>query len=788
MLYSELTIAQPYTVSPTIPDFTDLDAPCVDATYGDTQNPYFIHGLASGRHTLITEQGTDPNTDNKLSLLPSGESKVIRLGDAKVQAQAESISYKFIVDKDSSVLMLKYAIVLQHPMHAHENQPRFIVEILDENGDLVDSCARYDVSAANDLEGFHENKEEKNGMITLWRDWTDVGLDLSQYSGKAVQVRFTTYDCALGAHFGYAYFTAKCIPNKLIMSGCDGQEVTITAPDNFFSYVWHDGSLGQTKTEKVYNNDINISCEITSVMGCKFTLNALISSKYIPVQDIIIYDTVCEGDPYIRDQYFIPPQEPGDHVFYTTFINPQQCSDDYSSTLFLYVEQRYTIYEAAICKDEGYSDEHGFFFSDTTSPGFYTDTIKTLTTSGCEHFDVLLLTISVNFEPPPAIVGDLSPCQGEEMFYESAEEIADNGEYWWEVPEGIQILYGQNSGRIKVLVTDHAVAGKVAMHGRNGCGADSSTISVSPKATHWITIADSVCTGVEYHKNNFNIPAQDSFGLVIDFQYHKNTSGCDSTVVLNLNIIQQPEVGIIVDDSIMCQSDSVTLQTFGTGATLADSIIPLPIAIGDIFYADDNKGDTSFVKPDRFDPQWQKPLGVVFWLDRGGKHGLMVSLKDIQVDFRSGSDAKNLKPLIKNISLDKAIHLMDGYNTTVRLKDLNCNNISQVDLVNGWYIPAMGELFRLTMSMYEVNVTLKMLKETPAYNTTKLIFGTGSVEVGGGDIFAEYSSCTFFNDHPDHYTITYGRYRRNYVNPFNFFASERSSVTGGLVIRTIKKF
>lgn len=85
--------AQGYVVSPTVPDFTDITAACVEATYGTTGNPFTTKGIVSNRHSLITRQGTDPNTGNQLKFLPSGETKVVRLGNDSIGGQAESITY-----------------------------------------------------------------------------------------------------------------------------------------------------------------------------------------------------------------------------------------------------------------------------------------------------------------------------------------------------------------------------------------------------------------------------------------------------------------------------------------------------------------------------------------------------------------------------------------------------------------------------------------------------------------------------------------------------------------------
>ena len=54
------------------PDFTNLSDSNVTCQYGNTQNPMQYTGVVVGRHTVITQQGTDPNTGHQLPFLPPG--------------------------------------------------------------------------------------------------------------------------------------------------------------------------------------------------------------------------------------------------------------------------------------------------------------------------------------------------------------------------------------------------------------------------------------------------------------------------------------------------------------------------------------------------------------------------------------------------------------------------------------------------------------------------------------------------------------------------------------------
>lgn len=329
-------------------DFTDLYGPAVTCYYGTYNHPYSRKGVVQGRHTLITAQAYDHHTGDELPLLPEGVDRVIRLGNESCGAEAESISYRFTVDYFKSILLLKFAVVLEDPNHYDFQQPRFTLKVMNSKNELVEDCALYDVTADGHIPGFN-SYDDPTCMIVRWRPWTNLGIDLSPYIGQEVVVQFTTYDCKEGGHFGYAYFTASCIENHLSFVECEGRDVTLTAPDDFLYYLWDDGSSHQTNSYHVEGDDIDASCQIISATGCQFTLHAHISSvENLPTEDYIVYDTICLDDPY-QDNYFdLPPQtNKGDFIFLNTLFDVNLCSDDTDITLFLHV-----------------TDEHSYFTDD----------------------------------------------------------------------------------------------------------------------------------------------------------------------------------------------------------------------------------------------------------------------------------------------------------------------------------------------------------------------------------------------------------------------------------------
>ena len=122
------------TVLGQCPDFTNLTGSNVTCQYGNFSNPFQYTGVAVGRHTVISQQGSDPNTGYQLPFLPAGESRVVKLGNERCGAEAEAITYQFTVNPDYAILLLKFAVVFEDLGHPSPDQPRFVVRVLNSAG------------------------------------------------------------------------------------------------------------------------------------------------------------------------------------------------------------------------------------------------------------------------------------------------------------------------------------------------------------------------------------------------------------------------------------------------------------------------------------------------------------------------------------------------------------------------------------------------------------------------------------------------------------------------------
>lgn len=694
------------------PDFTNLTGTGVTCQYGSFDDPFQFTGIASGRHTVITQQGSDPNTGHQLPFLPQGENRVVKLGNEQVGKEAEAITYQFTVNPDYAILLLKFAVVLEDPGHPKPAQPRFVVRVLNSAGQLVETCAEYDVTAAGDIPGFQTYTSGWRNV--RWRPWTNVGIDLSDYAGQQIKLQFVTYDCDYWGHFGYAYFTASCISNKLALSGCNGSQVTLVAPSGFESYVWDNGSTNTTTTYTV-NGTTTANCLITSATGCTFTLSGTLSAQSgLPTISTTIYDTICEGDPYTENFFNLPPQwETGTHTFRNTFFNTGNCTGgSVTSTLFLTVVPQYNhLYDAA-CQGDDYN-AHGFHYTNLQT-GSYTDTLVTTLPTGCDLVTVLHLTVNPSFNLNNTLSGPIDVCRHEVCTYTmtNAEGLAT---FHWNVPNGVNILTGQGTSSVNLYFTDDSpTPSTISLTGANGCGSGTIPLTVTHWPTYHIFFQDSLCTGNDYHDYGFDLARQDSTGWYTFTNRYTTAHGCDSVRILQLLVTGTPTLTTLAQPAEICTGQSATIHAMGENASFSQGgTAPAVAAIGDILCT-----DNSIVKPSAWPVAGKTAKGIVFYVDNTGQHGWAVHLQDqgTSVQWTPSGQYTDISTLTNYTNARDAITDLNGYSNTQKIR--NAGNASTypaayaVDFANGWYLPAAGQLRLLFAEIVTLNVSLQIVNGT----------------------------------------------------------------------------
>jgi gliding motility-associated-like protein len=207
---------------------------------GTYTDPAQALGIVNGRHTIMNAPAIDPFTCGGLNVLPPGGASSARLGNSNTGAEAEQLIYTLSVTPQTALFIYKYAVVLENPVdHEPEEQPEFAVRILDDLGNQIGgNCGAYNVYGGQPGQNF-----QNCGNVT-WLPWSTVALDLTAFLGQNVLIEFTTRDCLLSGHFGYAYIAAECAPMTLGQAYCAGDtEITLTAPPGFQDYTWTPGGM-----------------------------------------------------------------------------------------------------------------------------------------------------------------------------------------------------------------------------------------------------------------------------------------------------------------------------------------------------------------------------------------------------------------------------------------------------------------------------------------------------------------------------------------------------------------
>jgi hypothetical protein len=117
-----------------------------------------------------------------------------------------------------------------------------------------------------------------------------------------------------------------------------------------------------------------------------------------------------------------------------------------------------------------------------------------------------------------------------------------------------------------------------------------------------------------------------------------------------------------------------------------------------------------YVSPAEYEASGLEAMGVVFYVDATGQHGWAVALEDAG-SFGWGPTSDDT-PLSNFTSLRAAIYDLDGLFNTQEILSYGVSNnksfpaFEAVDVTNGWYLPAIGQLNYLYGNLVEVNVSL----------------------------------------------------------------------------------
>jgi len=530
-------------------DFTNFNSSGCVRTTGTFSNPYQMTlsvNNPSNRHVVMTNPNEkDINTGSILRTIPIGESASVRLGNSSTGAQAESISYNYQVDtSEADLLFLKYAAVLQDPNHSIARQPRLTLEILNQSGmHINESCTFADFRANANL-GWN-----RHGM-NLWKDWTIVGVDLSQYHGQTIKVRLTTYDCAESGHYGYAYFTLSCGKKKIeIVNPCTtSTTVTFSAPAGF-NYQWYNEANSMISTNRTVTVDADDSeyrcvCSFVGNSSCGFEISA--SSLALGNNDTIaLNQSICRGETTL---FGFEADTSG--VYVQNLQSMYGCDSTVVLDLTVHPTYNDTI-TAEICDNEVYT-QYNF---NTSEAGYHTQNLQTI--NGCDSIVVLNLIVHPTYND--TITAEI--CDNE-VYTQYNFNTSEAGYH----TQNLQTINGCDSIVVLNLTihptfSDTTIAEICSNDRYTRGGFDENTTGVFYRNLQTINGCDSIfvldltanpvyldtifaeiCEGETYE--NFGFEASNNG---IYRQYLETVKGCDSTVVLKLTVHPTYSNDLVVD-------------------------------------------------------------------------------------------------------------------------------------------------------------------------------------------------------------------------------------------------
>jgi hypothetical protein len=117
--------------------------------------------------------------------------------------------------------------------------PAFRVKFMTGNGQPISpNCGQYNIYSGQNGVGFQTYNIDATNSVS-YRNWSMASVDLTPFIGQNIAIEFTTNDCSLGGHYGYAYIDMTCIAPTLSTDYCTGSPTAVvTAPDGYNAYSW----------------------------------------------------------------------------------------------------------------------------------------------------------------------------------------------------------------------------------------------------------------------------------------------------------------------------------------------------------------------------------------------------------------------------------------------------------------------------------------------------------------------------------------------------------------------
>lgn len=506
---------------------------------GTYNTPSQFFGLVPGRHTIMNAPAIDPFTCGGLNVIPPGGTTSAQLGNSNTGAEAERLLYTVSVTPQTALFIYKYAVVLENPTgHLPTEQPEFSVRILDANGNPVGgSCGAYSVYGGQPGQNFQEC-----GAVT-WLPWSTVGIDLTTFMGQNILVEFTTKDCILTGHFGYAYISAECSPMTLDLAYCAGDaQITLAAPPGFQQYVWNPGGLiGQQVTIPTPALGTVFTCTMTTFSNqgnCEVEL------------DVQIAPTAVTAD-------------------FTTTDGCENVAIQFSDSS---VVNNGTITDWLWTFGDGSSSTAQFPDHIFANPGSYFVQLVAGSSAGCT--DTIAFELDV-FGSPNVAFTSSGICSNDTVFFTNQSSDVFPLEYSWDTGDGSQLLQTENVAHLYAGAGNYNVS--LTATNTMGCTATATqpvqvfaapVVDAGPNATicpgNTVTFAGTGALTYLWDNGITDAVAFTPSAPELYTVIGTDANGCSDTDQVELLFFPDPVIDAGADQTV-CNGESVILS--GAGAT-----------------------------------------------------------------------------------------------------------------------------------------------------------------------------------------------------------------------------
>ena len=236
----------------------------------------------------------------------------------------------------------------------------------------------------------------------------------------------------------------------------------------------------------------------------------------------------------------------------------------------------------------------------------------------------------------------------------------------------------------------------------------------APQLSQDTTYYDTICRGRAYNSFGFLLTSAET-DMVGDHSWTRmdtDAMGQISTVNLQLFLMGGPILTTTAQSTTLCPGESTTIHALGF---LPDGTPPMdPVQVGYILCT-----DGTFVKPENWFGCGRTAQGVVFYVEENGYHGWVVNLYNQHENSQwctiSGDD---ISSLANTIDYRVILGTVDGYVNTQTIRQQSgfpatYPAAASCDFDNGWYLPAMGQLYQLYVALIPVNASLQLVGGTP---------------------------------------------------------------------------